>query len=305
MFRCGRAAIGGLVLFAPAAFAGGSVGLDYLSSEIDILGIGDSVTRVDTTGPGVSLSFSISDNWNLSLSHSDIDSGGAQLATSTNRINISVQSESSSNGVGLSYYGDSFWAGLRYRQSEDDQAVRGFSPINSALTLDVDQTQDSQSFTIELGKDWLMGDWSPAVSLSLSQQSLDIARVERIDTENVTRFQALQEDLSGTDLGISASLVYYLQLSDTVLLAPNIGIFHLTNLSGDVSGTASAGQTNQRRTQQFSQDYRDNLNAPEDTSVDIGLNLITGDWLWSAGMLTSLSAEESSDSWFVALSYSF
>jgi hypothetical protein len=175
--------------------------------------------------------------------------------------------------------------------------MRGIRRTDSSLSLDIDQAQDGQAVSFELGTDWFFGNWSPALSLSLSQQSLDIERAVRRDTDGVALSPPQREDLTGTDLGISASLIYYMQLSDSVLLAPSIGLFHLANLSGEVNGTFFAGP---RR-----QNYQEELNAPADTSADIGLNLIVGDWLLSAGLLTSLSAEDSSDSWFMALSYSF
>ena len=307
--RISRAAFaGGFLIFSSVSVAGGSVGVDYLSNEVSISGFRDSNTQLESAGPGVSLAWDLSENWTINFSHSNIDSGGAK-ETSTNRgISVEVDSESSSNGVGLSYYGDSFWAGLRYRQSEDEQRVRGSSRVNPALGLDIDQLQDSQSVTFEVGKDWLMGNWSPAVSLSISQQSLDIDRVERLDTLNVSTIEGLQESLSGVDFGISASIAYYFQLSDSVLLAPTLGIFHRSNLSGDVSGLAAYSQSRGDRTIRASQDYREKLNTPEDTSLDFGLNLLAGDWLWSIGTFTGLSSDAGSSgsgTWFAGLSYAF
>lgn len=298
----------GLFLSPVTAFAGGSVGIDYLSSEVVVSGFRDSETRIESSGPGISLALDVGDQWRVSFNHSSIDSDGAKETSTVRTRSIGVQSESSSTGLGLSYYGDNFWASLRYRQSEDEQSVRGFSRLNTELDLDIDQQQDAQSFTIEIGRDWLFGNWSPALSLSLSQQNLDVERTERLDTSNLSTFEGLSEELSGTDLGISASVAYYIQLSDSVLLAPNIGLFHQSNLSGDISGIAAFSQSRGGRSFRASQDYREKLNTPEDTSIDFGLNLLAGDWLWSIGTLTSLSdreGENSSSSWFTSLSYAF
>lgn len=309
MIGYGRfACAGGLLLISSAGFAAGSIGVDYLSSEVSIVGYRDTRTQIESAGPGVSLAWGLGENWSFILSHSSIGSDGAKETSTDNRISVGVESESSSTGVGLSYYSDNYWASLRYRQSEDDQKVRGFSRNNAALRIDIDQLQEAQSITFELGRDWLLGNWSPALSVSISQQTLDVERTERVNTLNISSFQGVREDLSGVDLGISASLAYYFQLSDSVLLAPNLGIFHQLNLSGDVSGLASFSQSRRNRSIQASQDYREKLKTPEDTSVDFGINLLAGDWLWSLGTLISLSdrrREESSPSWFAGLSYSF
>lgn len=309
MTAIGRfATASGLLFFSSAGFAGGSIGVDYVSSEVTVSGFRDSDSQIESAGPGLSLALNLGDNWAVNLSHSSIDSGGAQETSTVERFSVGVESESSSNGLGLSYFGDNFWASLRVRQSEDEQRVRGFSRVNSALGLDIDQLQQVQSISFELGRDWLLGNWSPALSFSISQQSLDIERVERFDSLNLSTIEGLQEDLSGVDLGISASIAYYFQLTDSILLAPNLGFFHQTNLSGDVSGLASFTRSRGDRFVPASQEYREKLNTPEDTSIDFGINLLAGDWLWSVGTLASLSdreGQENSLSWFAGLSFSF
>lgn len=309
MISFGRFAVaGGLFIFSCPGFAGGSIGVDYLSSEVTVSGFRDSETQIDSAGPGLSVAWNFGENWAASLSHSSIGSDGVRETSTDERLSVGVESESSSSGFGLSYYGDNFWASLRLRQSEDEQRVRGVSRRNAALGLDIDQLQEVQTATFEIGRDWLLGNWSPALSVSVSQQNLDIERTERFDSLNLSTIEGLQESLSGVDLGISASIAYYFQLTDTILLAPNLGLFHQTNLSGDVSGLAAYSQSRGGRSFRASQDYREKLNTPEDTSLDFGINLLAGDWLWSIGTLTSLSdrgERESSSSWFAGLSYSF
>ncbi|MBT5332017.1 MAG: hypothetical protein HOL48_09580 [Porticoccaceae bacterium] len=311
MLNYGRLIFGGLFLFAlfPAAtFAGGSIGVDYLSSEIRVAGFRESETEIESSGPGFSLSFDLGERWAVSLSHSSVGSDGAKQTSTVEHISVEVESESTSNGLGLSYYGDNFWAGVRYRQSEDEQQVIGFSRRNSALTADIRQQQESGVLSFEVGRDWLLGNWSPALSVSLSRQELDIERVEQIDNLNLSTLEGLQESLEGVDVGISASLAYYFQLSDRVLLAPSLGFYHQTNISGDVSGLAAYSQSRGDRSFRASQDYREKLNAPENASVDFGINLLAGDWLMSLGVFKSLSerrGQENNASWFAGLSYSF
>ena len=309
MMAFGRSAFaGGLLVFSSVGHADGSIGVDYLSSEVTISGFRDSATQIDSSGPGLSLAWNLGENWAVNFSRSNVDSDGVKETSTIERISVGVESESSSNGLGLSYYGDNFWVSLRVRQSEDEQRVRGFSRVNGTLGLDIDQLQKVQTITFELGRDWLLGNWSPALSVSLSQQNLDIERVERFDSLNLSTLQGLREELSGVDLGISASIAYYFQLSDSILLAPNLGLFQQTSLSGDVSGLAAYSQSRGGRSFRASQDYREKLNTPEATSLDFGINLLAGDWLWSVGTLTSLSdreGQESSSSWFAGLSYSF
>lgn len=309
MMGYGRfATAGGLFLISSAAFADGSIGVDYLSSEVSIVGYQGTRTQIGSAGPGISLAWGLDENWTISLSHSSIETDGSKESSTDSRISVGVESESSSSGLGMSYYGDNYWVGLRYRQSEDDQKVRGFSRNNAALRIDIDQVQEAQSLTFEVGRDWLLGNWSPALSVSIGQQALDIERTERVDTLNLSTIQGVQEDLSGVDLGISASISYYFQLSDNVFLAPNLGVFHQLNLSGDVSGLASFSQSRRNRSFQASQDYREKLKTPEDTSVDFGINLLAGNWLFGLGSLTSLTerrGEDRSTSWFAGLSYSF
>lgn len=308
MLKYGRLILGGLFLFPLTAYSGGSIGVDYLSSEITVAGFRESETEIESSGPGFSLSFDLGERWAISLSHSSVGSNGVKQTSTVERISVEVESESTSNGLGLSYYGDNFWAGLRYRQSEDEQQVDGFSRRNPVLTADISQLQDSRVISFELGRDWLLGNWSPALSVSISQQQLDIERVEQIDNLNLSTLEGLQESLQGVNLGISASIAYYFQLSDRVLLAPSLGVFHQTNISGDVSGLAAYSQSRGDRSFRASQDYREKLNAPENASVDFGINLLAGDWLMSLGVFKSLSerrGQENTASWFAGLSYSF
>ncbi len=305
---CRLLSVSGLFFLSTTALAGGSLGVDYLSSEVVVSGFRDTETRIESAGPGASWAFDLSDNWAVNLGYSRIDSGGQVQTSTNNRISMKVESQTTAASLGLSYYGENFWFGLRLRQSEDEQQVRGFSRINSALDLDIDQVQDSQSISFEIGRDWLFGNWSPALSANLSHQKLDIQREERLNTLNLSTIEGLEENLSGLDLGISASISYYFQLSDSVLLAPSLGIFHQINLSGDVSGLAAYSWSRGGRNIRSSQDYREELNQLQDTSVDFGLSLLAGDWLVSIGGLSSLSSgvrDSSSPSWFVGLGYAY
>ena len=287
------------------ALADGQIGISYFSGGTLVPNL-NGFSDLPTSGYGASLSLGLGESFSLSLSGNSQD-GAEATRERTGLLNLNTRTSSDSSGWGtnLNYFGEKFWFGFSYRTSEDSIALAGRVTGRTDLAVDYIEQQDFQSFGIEAGRDWLLGNWSPSLSLSLQTQTADISRRESIGTIDLNQVQLTDEKAEGTDVGLSASLLYYHQLTESVLLAPAMGIFLQTQIDGDISGSTVLGQrgTIGERRQIFN--YSDSLNANSLSSLDAGISLLVGDWMLNATYLTNLSSDTARDSILLGISYSF
>lgn len=291
-----------LALFGSGlAQAGGSVGIDYFDSQISATELLTGRTAaLDFNGPGFSLGWNVSDAWSLSISRSSNDGEGIAEAGDGFTRDLLVTSESTTNSIGVSYFGENFWARAGYSATKDNQNIRALNQITSDVTRDSDESQDGTRISLELGKDWYMGSWSPSLSVSLDHQTIDIRR-----EINIGSSFDLEEEVSGTDIGVGLSLFYFVEVSEHIALVPSVGVFLQKNLDGEITGTARFSPSANSDRASSSRNYGGGLEDDELTTANASVSFLFGDWALSTGTQKDLSSDTSDQSWFAALSYNF
>ena len=284
-----------LLLQAPLALSDASLGLDHYSGD---LRVGERA-ELNSTGPGISFGWSFSDNWAINVSRSEYD-GDAVVFGEILQIRYDINSDTTTSGASLSYFGENTWVSLGYNTTEDRQDVIASS--NDARGLVLSETLDTDTLTLDLGYEWTLGNWSPSLSAHVSVTDSEV-RLSRPLAADEEFFRDFRDEISGTDFGASVSTVYYFELSQSALLAPQLGIFYQQNIEGENNSSVVLRQGN--RVVRTSDGFRGSIGDDEQISGNLGISLLTGDWIWSLGYIADLGSNETGDSWFAGLNYLF
>lgn len=304
--------IGFVIAAMSAQVAALDIGLDYLSGETQVFDLQGNRNSFDLSGVGYSLGANLTDTVSVRLSSSNRDGRQADdLQVLNQTLAVDQQAELSASSLSVSWQFDDFWLGARYSVQDDSSQIVGSTQgrrPNRTLALDISETSESQTLSVEAGRDWFLGSWAMGLSGSFASTDSEFSRVERVDSLNLSQVQTLQQSLDGTDLSVTLSMSHLSETDRGALLVPAVSLFHRVQIDGVVAGSGSirTTATGVRGERSASQGFGfdDPLDSADESYLDLAFSLITGPWLGTASYSIPMQGDNG-NSFYLGLGYQF
>ena len=194
---------------------------------------------------------------------------------------------------------------LQFRQDREESELDAIGALGNTLRIDAEETTDT--WTLEAGKSWYWGSFSPAVSIYLSRLETDLRGDGALVVVSQGVFEtSSKEDLDGLDLGIRVSIDYLYPITHEVALVPSLGVGYNRSLSGDITGSSLTVVSSGAQSLSLpAQNTRGSLEDEDQATLEAALQLMLGSWLVSASYAYPWLTDPNDEQWLVSLSRSF
>ncbi|MEO9523795.1 hypothetical protein [Marinobacter alexandrii] len=281
-----------------------TLGADYSYSDYTVQGTERDVV-LTPQGPGLSVTVAGDGPWSASLSHSQQD----DRERVSSRFDLDYEVDSV--GVQLSgswLVGDySRWVSLFWQRDQEELKIIDRADATSNR-LNYRERIETDGIGVEVGQAWEWPQWSPSLALSVNALRSEVDRQFQSMQQENNLLIAFEEDqdLDGVDASLSAGIDYFHSVDLSTLLIPSAILTYQRSLSGEITSGSRSALVHRRGIRiSSSSTGPQSLDAEDQVTLDLSVNLLMGDWQGLLGYSRPLLEKPYDERWIGGVSYRF